>query len=255
MAGRRALGRRTCVQFARSWGASLRTETRRSPLRTAHRSVASHSVSELPVLAARCLPAVSLYFPGVLAMRFSRTLSLVLAVAAPTAAAFQGQILEVSSNSLTTYLPSASTAVQGVRPLAIQRGVGLDGSIRAGASQRWALAGNPFEHAWRGHLSEGGVRLDTGASPRRTSTSRCLRACPGSSAAPTTPCRRTPGRRIRIALDRKASTGSRTRSPRSSYTTTSTTRRTRSTSSTVPTATSSSCGPARPPRSTRGGTE
>jgi len=96
-------------------------------------------------------------------MRSFPTLVLVSLFLSPAGLALQSQILEVSSNSLTTYLPSASTAVQGVRPLAIQRGVGLDGSIRAGASQRWALAGNPFENAWRGHLSEGGVRLDTGA--------------------------------------------------------------------------------------------
>ncbi|MEQ1737193.1 MAG: hypothetical protein ABL886_12415, partial [Rhodoglobus sp.] len=102
-------------------------------------------------------------------MRFPRTLGLVIGFSAISAQAQQSQILQVSSNSLTTYLPSASTAIQGVRPLAIQRGVGIDGSTRAGASHRWALAGNPFESAWRGHLSEGGVRLDTGAfSPQDT---------------------------------------------------------------------------------------
>ncbi|MFO0981425.1 MAG: DUF6531 domain-containing protein [Planctomycetota bacterium] len=51
--------------------------------------------------------------------------------------------------SLTTYLPSGGTAVQGVRPLPGQRGISLDGSVRAGTPMGAAAAGNPL-------LSSGG---------------------------------------------------------------------------------------------------
>lgn len=54
------------------------------------------------------------------------------------------QILQIHAPSLTTYKADAS-AVQGVRPLSIQRGVGIDGTLRSGPAMRWAIAGNPFE--------------------------------------------------------------------------------------------------------------
>src|SRR5262245_33314919 len=54
-------------------------------------------------------------------------------------------ILEVHSASLTTYLPSAATAVQDIRPQVLQRGVNLEGSLRSGSSFPLQLAGNPFE--------------------------------------------------------------------------------------------------------------
>ena len=41
---------------------------------------------------------------------------------APSAPAAEGQILTISTDSLTTYLPTAATGVQGVRPLPQQRG-------------------------------------------------------------------------------------------------------------------------------------
>ena len=43
-------------------------------------------------------------------------------------------ILEVFNDSLTTYLASGATSVQDVRPLALQRGVNLDGSLRAAST-------------------------------------------------------------------------------------------------------------------------
>ncbi|MBL9030839.1 MAG: RHS repeat-associated core domain-containing protein [Phycisphaerae bacterium] len=72
------------------------------------------------------------------------------------------QILQTSSDSLTTYKYSGNTRVQGVRPRAEQRGVGFDGAQRAGGSLPWALAGNPFESAQAGETL-GSLRLATGA--------------------------------------------------------------------------------------------
>ena len=71
------------------------------------------------------------------------------------------QILQIYNDSLTTYLPSSGTAVQGVKPLAEQRGVGVDGTRRSSGAFAWALAGNPFE-APQGGSSFGGVSLSTG---------------------------------------------------------------------------------------------
>ena len=55
----------------------------------------------------------------------------------------QTQILEVYNASLTTYLPAAASSGQGVTPLFNQRGVGIDGSMRAPSTFAWAMAGNP----------------------------------------------------------------------------------------------------------------
>jgi len=76
--------------------------------------------------------------------------------------AFAAQILEVYSGSLTTYLPTGKTKVQNVRPRAEQRGVNLDGSLRAAPGIPAAIAGNPFESVWGGTQAIDGVRLDTG---------------------------------------------------------------------------------------------
>jgi RHS repeat-associated protein len=54
-------------------------------------------------------------------------------------------ILQINSDSLTTFKPTSATAVQDVRPLAVQRGVGIDGTLRAQAGFPWAFAANPFE--------------------------------------------------------------------------------------------------------------
>lgn len=55
--------------------------------------------------------------------------------------ALADQILEVNDASLTAYVPTSTSNVQDVRPLVDQRGVNLDGSLRAGAAHRMALAG------------------------------------------------------------------------------------------------------------------
>ncbi|MFN7021239.1 MAG: RHS repeat-associated core domain-containing protein [Phycisphaerales bacterium] len=85
-----------------------------------------------------------------------------LATLWPAAAARADQILQTSSDSLTTYKYAGNTRVQGVRPRAEQRGVGLDGVQRAGGALPWTLAGNPFESAQAGEALSG-VRLATGA--------------------------------------------------------------------------------------------
>ena len=54
------------------------------------------------------------------------------------------QIVKISSGSLTTFQPSVSVPVQGIRPMVQQRGVGVDGAGRARGSYGWSLAGNPF---------------------------------------------------------------------------------------------------------------
>jgi hypothetical protein len=49
-------------------------------------------------------------------------------------------ILSIHDDSLTSYL-AAETRVQDVRPLALQRGVHLDGTLAAPSSLPFALAG------------------------------------------------------------------------------------------------------------------
>jgi RHS repeat-associated protein len=71
------------------------------------------------------------------------------------------QILEIYSASLTSY-KAAKSIVQDVRPRAEQRGVNLDGSLRSGSTFSMAVAGNPFENAWRGDANHNGILLDTG---------------------------------------------------------------------------------------------
>lgn len=72
------------------------------------------------------------------------------------------QILQTNNASLTPYKYGGSTRVQGVRPRAEQRGVGLDGVQRTGGALPWALAGNPFESAQAGETL-GSLRLSIGA--------------------------------------------------------------------------------------------
>jgi len=84
---------------------------------------------------------------------------------AALAGSAQAAILEVYNDSLITYLPSAASAVQDIRPLANQRGVNLDGSLRAGSTLGLHLHGNPLGGggaAWSAHQRMSGVRLDIG---------------------------------------------------------------------------------------------
>lgn len=71
-------------------------------------------------------------------------------------------ILQTHDDALTSYLGAASAA-QDVLPLAAQRGVNLDGSLRARGGPPMSLAGNPFGESWNGNMMLSGVRLDTGA--------------------------------------------------------------------------------------------
>jgi RHS repeat-associated protein len=84
------------------------------------------------------------------------------AIFALTATVGSAQILQTHGESLTTYLPSV-TAVQNVRPRPEQRGTNLEGSMRKGSPLPFAIAGNPFEDAWRGEMEIDGVGLDVGA--------------------------------------------------------------------------------------------
>ena len=52
--------------------------------------------------------------------------------------------------------------MQDARPLHSQRGVNLDGSLREGSTFPMAIAGNPYERAWRGEWKHNGIHLDTG---------------------------------------------------------------------------------------------
>jgi hypothetical protein len=71
------------------------------------------------------------------------------------------QILEVYDSDLTSYLGSSS-AVQAIWPRHHNRGVNVDGTLREGSTQGWALAGNPFGEAWDAKNRLDSIRLDTG---------------------------------------------------------------------------------------------
>lgn len=74
-------------------------------------------------------------------------------------------ILEISNTSLTASQLNAATAGQNVWPLAVQRGVGIDGTLRAGSMMGWSLAGNPMGEGWNGNAVVAGVNAMTGAAP------------------------------------------------------------------------------------------
>lgn len=78
------------------------------------------------------------------------------------ALAASASILSVHDGSLTSYL-AGPTGVQDVSPLPIQRGVNLDGSMRAGSTHPMHLAGNPFGSAWSANQTLNGIRTVTGA--------------------------------------------------------------------------------------------
>ncbi|MCC7011088.1 MAG: hypothetical protein IT454_00885, partial [Planctomycetes bacterium] len=94
-------------------------------------------------------------FPSLRSARFA------LVFAGISALVTAEQILETYSASLTTYLAGKSS-VQDVKPRPEQRAVSLDGSARSGSTHGMAIAGNPFESAWRGEIAVNGVQLDTG---------------------------------------------------------------------------------------------
>ncbi|NOT31472.1 MAG: hypothetical protein HOP15_13575, partial [Planctomycetes bacterium] len=72
-------------------------------------------------------------------------------------------IQQQSVDSLFTMKVTTPTPVQDVLPILFQRGVQLDGSLRAAPQQPpMVVAANPFEDAWRAP-SIGGIDLVTGA--------------------------------------------------------------------------------------------
>lgn len=101
--------------------------------------------------------------PGLFSRRFTLR-SLVPAAGLLVCSVVVGSpILENDSTTLTTYKPSAASKIQNVRPQVLQRGVNIDGSLRAGVPLGWSLAGNPFGEGWNGNARMGDVRLDLGA--------------------------------------------------------------------------------------------
>src|SRR5262245_9419836 len=73
-----------------------------------------------------------------------------------------GQVLQVNSDSLTAYKAGSASAVQDIRPIVLQRCAGIDGALRAGSAQGWAIAGNPFGEGWDGNGMLGSLALATG---------------------------------------------------------------------------------------------
>ncbi|MBU0595080.1 hypothetical protein KJ567_00135, partial [Candidatus Bipolaricaulota bacterium] len=76
-------------------------------------------------------------------------------------------ILQINSDSLTTYLPSSASGLQNIFPLVGQRGTGIDGELRSGTPLGMAIGGNPFRGGCgdkqAGSRMQGGVCLSTGA--------------------------------------------------------------------------------------------
>src|SRR5689334_2777985 len=91
--------------------------------------------------------------------RVFAVVAVLLAFAARPAPA---QILENYSDSMTTNKTSTATKIQGSRPLAVQRGVTIDGVLRSPPGFPMVLSGNPFENAWTGREFLKPMRLDTG---------------------------------------------------------------------------------------------
>lgn len=89
----------------------------------------------------------------------SMTVAVVAAFWVPLAPA--SPILETHSDSLTYYRGGA-TAVQDVTPTYMQRGVYLDGSLRAASPFGWAIAGNPFGDPQSMNGRIGSISLATG---------------------------------------------------------------------------------------------
>ncbi|MCI0630288.1 MAG: hypothetical protein L0Y44_06490, partial [Phycisphaerales bacterium] len=72
-------------------------------------------------------------------------------------------ILDFYGTSFRTYQATAKTAIQDVRPLFDQRGVNLDGSLRAPSVLPIAMPGNAFGESWSASSQLNGVQLGTGA--------------------------------------------------------------------------------------------
>lgn len=69
-------------------------------------------------------------------------------------------LLSVTGTSLTNYLPAGATSGQDVWPRHAQRGVGMDGALRSGSPQGFALSANPSAESWNAKMMVGSVRVD-----------------------------------------------------------------------------------------------
>ncbi|MCW5775672.1 MAG: hypothetical protein KIS87_04400 [Phycisphaeraceae bacterium] len=86
-----------------------------------------------------------------------------LAALVSGASASDTQVLVIHSDSLTSVKFGSPTPVQGARPLHLQRGVGIDGTLRLGSVFGWSLAGNPSGEPVGATASLSGLSLSTGA--------------------------------------------------------------------------------------------
>lgn len=133
--------------------------------------------------------------------------------------AFADDLLVIHTDSLTAYKPGSASSVQDIRPMAAQRGVGIDGALRAAGSFGWAMQGNPFESTIAGETLEG-LRIATG----RTRLWRLIwpfpLRLPGSSGARSMLARKPAEVLTGIATATRAGTGSRRASRNSSSSTT-----------------------------------
>src|SRR2546426_11620309 len=112
-------------------------------------------------------PAGSLFGMGNCpnARGWSQAAAAVITLGAGLVPALEAQadaILDFYGASWETYLATSKTAVQDVRPLVDQRGIFLDGTLRAAPLWPLALAGNPWSEAFDASNKFNGVRLDTG---------------------------------------------------------------------------------------------
>ncbi|HYE01964.1 MAG TPA: hypothetical protein VD963_01885, partial [Phycisphaerales bacterium] len=92
----------------------------------------------------------------------ARAFSLALSLTVLTAGVVADDILQLETSSLTSYL-GGTVPVQDVSPIALQRGVMLDGSRRAPSALAWAFAGQPQGEGWNAHRHLGGVDLAAGS--------------------------------------------------------------------------------------------
>ncbi|MCC6675503.1 MAG: RHS repeat protein [Phycisphaerales bacterium] len=78
--------------------------------------------------------------------------------------AFGDPVLDNYADTMTTNRMGAATASQGVWPAVMQRGVGIDGTGRAGSTLPWWLAANSTGETWNGKGSMAGVIVAMGAA-------------------------------------------------------------------------------------------
>ena len=102
------------------------------------------------------------WFPVAFALLLLVPYALARVFWSPAVPGLGSQILELNDDVLTTY-EAGATGGQDLKPGAVHRGVGVDGSLRAAPAQPMSLAGNPFGSPWGGKRALGGVDLASGA--------------------------------------------------------------------------------------------